>query len=158
MGSEIIIVPSMFLMIGYIVFVVVDGYRRRQQTKVYTEFHSKLLDRIGSAKEFGDFFSSDAGDRFLSALSSTDAAAPQLRILRSLQIGLVLLSVGIGFFILMDQRTFSIEAADGLMVMATAASAIGAAMLVSTAMSYLLSKRMGLIERPRAKRDHDASV
>ena len=158
MGSEIIIVPSLFLMIGYIVFVVVDGYRRGQETKVYTEFHSKLLDRIGSAKEFGDFFSSDAGDRFLSALSSSDAAAPQLRILRSLQIGLVLLSVGIGFFILMDQRTFSIEAADGLMVMATAASAIGAVMLVSTAMSYLLSKRMGLIERSRGKRDRDASV
>jgi hypothetical protein len=158
MGSEIIIVPAMFLMIGYIVFVVVDGYRRRQQTRVYTEFHSKLLDRIGSAKEFGDFFGTDAGDRFLSALSSSDSAAPQLRILRSLQIGLVLLSVGIGFFILLDQRTFSIEAADGLMVMATAAAAVGAAMLVSSAMSYVLSKRMGLIERSRGKRDQNATV
>jgi hypothetical protein len=158
MGSEVIIVPSLFLMIGYIVFTVVDGVRRRQQTRVYTEFHSKLLDRIGSAKEFGDFFNSDAGDRFLSALSSSDAGAPQLRILRSLQIGLVLLAVGIGFFILLDQRAFSIEAADGLMVMATAATAIGAAMLVSTAMSYLLSKRMGLIERSRVKRDQNASV
>lgn len=158
MGSEIIIVPSLFFMIGFIVFVVVDGYRRRQQTKVYTEFHSKLLDRIGSAKEFGEFFSSEAGDRFLSALSSSDAAAPQLRILRSLQIGLVLLALGVGFFILVDQRTFSIEAMDGLMVMATAASAIGAAMLVSTAMSYLLSRRMGLIERSRVKRNQDASV
>jgi hypothetical protein len=158
MGPEIIIVPSLFLMIGYIVFVIVDGYRRRQQTRVYTEFHSKLLDRIGSAKEFGEFFSSDAGDRFLSALSSSDAAAPHLRILRSLQLGLVLLALGIGFFILLDQRTFSIEAADGLMVMATATTAIGAAMLVSTGMSYLLSKRMGLIERSRAKRNDNASV
>jgi hypothetical protein len=158
MGSEIIIVPSLFLMVGYIVFVIVDGYRRRQQTRVYTEFHSKLLDRIGSAKEFGEFFSSDAGDRFLSALSSSDAAAPQLRILRSLQIGLVLLAVGIGFFILLDQRTYSIEAADGLMVMATATTAIGAAMLVSTGMSYVLSKRMGLIERSRVKGNQDASV
>jgi hypothetical protein len=158
MNSEIIIVPSLFFMIGFIVWTVVDGYRRRQQTRVYTEFHSKLLDRIGSAKEFGEFFSTDAGDRFLSALSSSDAAAPQLRILRSLQIGLVLLAVGIGFFILLDQRTFSIEAADGLMVMATAATAIGAAMLVSTAMSYVLSRRMGLIERARVKRDQNASV
>jgi hypothetical protein len=158
MGSEIIIVPSLFFMVGFIVFVIVDGYRRRQQTRVYTEFHGKLLDRIGSAKEFGEFFSSDAGDRFLSALSSSDAAAPQLRILRSLQIGLVLLAVGIGFFILVDQRTFTIEAVDGLMVMATAATAIGAAMLVSTAMSYLLSKRMGLIERPRSKRDQGTAV
>jgi hypothetical protein len=158
MGSEIIIVPSLFFMIAYIVFVIVDGYRRRQQTRVYTEFHSKLLDRIGSAKEFGDFFGSEAGDRFLSALSSSDAAAPQLRILRSLQTGLVLLALGIGLFILTDQRNFELDAMDGLMVTATAATAIGAALVVSTAMSYLLSKRMGLIDRPRVTRKDSASV
>jgi hypothetical protein len=158
MGSEIIIVPSMFFMIGFIVYIVVDGYRRRQQTKVYTEFHSKLLDRIGSAKEFGDFFGSEAGDRFLSALSSSDAAAPQLRILRSLQTGLVLLALGIGLFVLTDQRNFELDAMDGLMVTATAATAIGAALVISTAMSYVLSKRMGLIDRPRAKRNDNASV
>ena len=50
MGSEIIIVPSLFFMIGWIVFVIVDGFRRRQQTRVFTEFHGKLLDRIGSAQ------------------------------------------------------------------------------------------------------------
>jgi hypothetical protein len=158
MGSEIIIVPSLFFMIGYIVYVIVDGYRRRQQTRVYTEFHSKLLDRIGSAKEFGDFFGSEAGDRFLSALSSSDAAAPQLRILRSLQTGLVLLALGIGLFILTDQRNFELDAMDGLMVTATAATAIGAALVISTAMSYLLSKRMGLIDRPRMKKNDNASV
>jgi hypothetical protein len=158
MGSEIIIVPSAFFMLGYIVFVIVDGYRRRQQTKVYTEFHSKLLDRIGSAKEFGEFFGSPAGDRFLSALSSSDAAAPQLRILRSLQTGLVLLALGIGLFLLTNQREFSLDAMDGLMVTATAATAIGAGLVLSTAMSYVLSKRMGLIERSRIGRGSDAAV
>ena len=158
MGSEIIIVPSMFFMMGYIVYVIVDGYRRRQQTRMYTEFHSKLLDRIGSAKEFGDFFGSEAGDRFLSALSSSDAAAPQLRILRSLQTGLVLLALGIGLFMLTNQRNFEVDAMDGLMVTATAATAIGVALVISTAMSYLLSKRMGLIDRPRVKRDQNTAV
>ena len=158
MQSEIIIVPSLFFMIGYIVYVIVDGYRRRQQTRVFTEFHSKLLERIGSAKEFGEFFGSDAGQQFLSSLSSSESGAPQLRILRSMQTGFVLLAVGIGFFILLDERTFSIEAVDGLMVMATAATAVGAALLVSTGMSYLLSKRMGLIERPPINRDQGSSV
>ena len=158
MGSEIIIVPSLFFMIGYIVYIVVDGYRRRQQTKVYTEFHSKLLDRIGSAREFGEFFGSEAGDRFLSALSSSDASAPQLRILRSLQTGLVLLALGIGLFILTDQRNFEVDAMDGLMVTATTATAIGAALVISTGMSYVLSKRMGLIDRPRVKKNDNAST
>src|SRR4030095_9025074 len=56
MDSELIIVPSLFFMIGYIVHVIVDGYRRRQQMRVFTEFHSKLLERLGSANEFAEFF------------------------------------------------------------------------------------------------------
>lgn len=157
MGPEIIIVPSLFFMVGFIVYTVVDGYRRRQQTKVFTEFHAKLLDRIGSAREFGEFFNSEAGSRFLDSLSSSEAGAPQVRILRSMQSGLVLLAVGIGFFMLLNERTFSLEAADGLVVVATAATAIGAGLVVSTGMSYVLSKRMGLIGRPRQTRDQDAS-
>jgi hypothetical protein len=156
-GPTIVGVSALF-MIGWIVHVIVDGFRRRQQLKVLTEFHSKLLDRIGTAREFGEFFNSEAGTRFLQSLSSSEGGAPQLRILRSLQAGLVLLAVGIGFFILVDQRNFSLDAVDGLTVMATASTAVGAALLVSTGMSYLLSKRMGLIERPSIKRDTNASV
>jgi hypothetical protein len=157
MGSEIIIVPSMFFMFGWVVYVIVDGFRRRQQTKVFTEFHGKLLDRIGSAREFGEFFNSEAGTRFLDSLSSSETGAPQIRILRSMQSGLVLLCVGIGFFLLLAGRTFSLEAMDGLMVVATASTAIGAGLVISTAMSYLLSKRMGLLQRPRPSRDIDVS-
>jgi hypothetical protein len=157
MGSEIIIVPAMFFMVGFIVYIIVDGSRRRQQVKALTEFHAKLLDRLGSAKEFAEFFTSDAGTRFMELMSSREGGAPQLRILRSLQTGLVLLALGVGFFIMLDQRTFQIEAADGLMVMATATTAIGAALVVSTGLSYALSRRMGLIERPRVHRDHDVS-
>jgi hypothetical protein len=158
MGEEIIILPSLFFMVGFIFYIIVDGFRRRQQMRVLTDFHAKLLDRLGSAKEFAEFFTSDAGTRFLDSLSSNDGGAPQLRILRSMQAGLVLLALGIGFFILVDQRSFSLDAVDGLTVMATAATAVGAALLVSTGMSYLLSKRMGLIARRPIKRDQDASV
>ena len=157
MGSEIIIVPSLFFMIGWVVYVIVEGFRRRQQTKVFTEFHSKLLDRIGSAREFGDFFSSEAGNRFLNSLSSSETGAPHVRILRSMQAGLVLLSLGVGLFLLTNERTFSLEAMDGLVVTATVAAAVGAGLIVSTAMSYLLSKRLGLIERPSASRDLETS-
>jgi hypothetical protein len=158
MRSEIIIVPCLFFMIGFIVYTVVDGYRRRQQTKVFADFHAKLLERIGSAREFAEFFNSEAGGRFLSSLSSSETGAPQVRILRSMQSGLVLLALGIGFFIMLDERTFSLETVDGLMVVATAATAIGAGLLVSTGMSYVLSKRMGLIERPPVRPDQNASV
>jgi hypothetical protein len=147
MGSEIIIVPSAFFMVGFIVYVIVDGFRRRSQAKMVAEFHARLLDRIGSAKEFGDFFASDAGKRFMDSLSSTDGGSPYLRILRSVQTGLVMLALGVGLFILTDQRTFSLEAMDGLVVTATVTAAIGAGLVVSTVITYLLSWQMGLLRR-----------
>jgi hypothetical protein len=70
-----------------------------------------------------------------------------MRILRSVQLGLVLLALGIALFILTDQRTFSIEAADGLTVTATVTAAIGGGLLVSTVITYLLSWKMGLLSR-----------
>ena len=147
MQSEIIIVPAAFFLVGFIVYVIVEGFRRRSQAKMVTEFHGRLLDRIGSAKEFGDFFASDAGRRFMDSLSNTDTGSPQIRILKSVQLGLVLLALGIGLFILTDQRTFSLEATDGLVVTATVTAAVGAGLIVSTVITYLLSWRMGLLTK-----------
>jgi len=145
MGSEIIIVPAAFFVFGFTVYTIAEVFRRRSQTRMVTEFHTRLLDRIGSAKEYGEFFASDAGKRFMDSLSTTDAGSPQLRILRSIQTGLVLLALGIGLFVLTAQRTFSIEGQDGLVVTATVTTAIGAGLVVSTLVTYLLSWRMGLL-------------
>jgi hypothetical protein len=38
---------SFFTLIGWIVFVFVDGRRRREQLNVMTEFHTKALDKMG---------------------------------------------------------------------------------------------------------------
>ena len=111
------------------------------------EFHTRLLDRIGSAKEFGDFFASDAGKRFMDSLSASESGSPQARILRSVQTGLVMLALGVGLFILTDQRTFSLEAMDGLVVTATVTAAVGAGLIASTLITYLLSWQMGLLNR-----------
>jgi hypothetical protein len=147
MSSEIIILPAAFFLTGFIVYTIVEGFRRRSQARTVAEFHNKLLDKLGSARDFADFFASDAGKRFMEGLSASEAGSPQMRILRSVQTGLVLVALGIGLFILTDQRTFSIEAADGLFVTATVTSAIGAGLLVSTVISYLLSWQMGLLTR-----------
>jgi hypothetical protein len=155
-GPGIVLICAL-IMIGWIVHVIVDGIRRRQQLKVFTDFHSKLLERLGSAREFTDFFTSAAGDRFLNSLSRSETGTPQLRILRSLQTGLILVALGIGLFVLVTVRSYSISDVDGFMVIATASTAIGSAMLISTALSYVLSKRMGLIERPGDPRDQDIS-
>lgn len=148
MGSEVIILPALFGSVVWLVYVIVDGFRRRQRLRVFTEFHGKLLDRIGNAREFGEFFGSEAGERFLESLA-TEKGSPQARILAASQWGLTLLTLGISLFILVGNRTFEQEATDVLVFIATVALGLGAGTLISALVSYLASKRMGLInDRP----------
>jgi hypothetical protein len=156
-AAIMVVMVTALLTIGWVVYVIVDGFRRRQQLRVYTEFHGKLIDRLGSAREFAEFFTSDAGDRFLNSLSRTEGGAPSVRILRSLQSGLVLLALGLGLFLLVTVRSFSIEAVDAFAVFATAATAIGSALLISSALSFVLSRRLGLLQAAQPERDRETT-
>jgi hypothetical protein len=97
---EVVIIPAFFFMIGYIVRVVVTAVQRRQRLTPITDFHSRLLDRLGSAKEFNDFLQTDAGNRFVQELASDGPAlgAPQERILRAAQFGPVLIGLVSGCY------------------------------------------------------------
>ena len=141
-----IVLPALFGSIIWLVYIIVDGLRRRQQLRVVNEFHSKLLDRIGSASDFVDFFNSDAGSRFIESLS-TERGAPAARIISSVQWGLTLLSLGIAIFILVSSRSYREEAADMLTFVATVSVGVGSGMVVSSALSYLAARRMGIFNR-----------
>ena len=146
MGSEAIILPAAFGSIVWLVYIIVDGFRRRQRLRVFTEFHSKLLDRIGSAREFAEFFSSQAGERFLESLAA-EKGAPQTRILAAIQWGVTLTTLGIALFVLLGSRSFDPDGVDVLAFIATVAVGGGVGSLVSSFVSYLMSKRMGLVGR-----------
>jgi len=148
MGSEAIILPAAFGSIVWLVYIIVDGFRRRQRLRVFTDFHSKLLDRIGSAREFGEFFGSEAGVRFLESLASEEGR-PQARILAAVQWGLTLISLGVAILILLGNRSFDSNTVDLLAFIAAVATGIGIGSLVSAFVSYLMSKRMGLVDRGR---------
>jgi hypothetical protein len=148
MGSEAIILPALFGSVVWLVYVIVDGFRRRQRLRVFTEFHGKLLDRIGNAREFGEFFGSEAGERFLESLAS-EKGSPITRILAASQWGLILTTVGVSLFILVGNRTFQRDADEVLVFVATVALGVGAGTLISAIVSYLISKRIGLLGERR---------
>lgn len=145
---EIIIVPSFFAMVAWIVYVIVDGLSRRQHLRVFTEFHTRLLDRIGSAHEFGQFLGTEGGMRFLDSLS-IERGAPQRRILNAVQTGIVLLAMGLALFMLAGGRQDEEE----FMVFATVATSLGVGLLVAAAVSYVLSRYMGLFDADPRRRD-----
>jgi hypothetical protein len=139
--------------VAWVIYIVVDGFRRRQQARMAAEFHSKLLDRIGSAREFGEFLNTTGGTKFLDSLTIEREGGPHTRILRALQAGLMLLAVGIGLFLYAASRNLPIEGEDVVTFLATLTTALGTGLLLAAAASYTLSKRMGLFSGQDDRRD-----
>jgi hypothetical protein len=135
----------------YVAYVILEGIRSRQQARLTSEFHQKLLDRVGSAQELSELLNSEGGARLLATMSPSGArqtGGVPFRILRALQAGLVLLALGIGLFIFAGSRALSLEGADVVTMIATIATALGVGLLASAAASYVLSRRMGLLREP----------
>lgn len=66
--------------------IVVNGWQRRQQLKLLTDFNSRLLDRIGSTKDFSDFLQTEGGAKLVDTLTAErGSTGPCERILRATQ-------------------------------------------------------------------------
>ena len=146
MGSEVIIVPAAFLMIAYVFYVIANAFTRRQQFRSTTEFQGKLLERMGSVGEFGQFLNTEGGQRFLGTISSEAAGgAAHQRILRAFQSGIVMICLGIGIFIYLGQIATYRETYESVGFVATVSTAVGSGLLISGYVSLKLSRRLGLV-------------
>ena len=154
-----VLVPlSAFGLIGWVIHVIVDGLRRRQRLRATTEFHTKLLERIGSATEFGEFLNSPGGAKFLDSLTleKEGGSGAHVRILRALQTGLVFLTLGLGVFIFIGTRTLLADVEEAMATVATICTSLGVGLLLSAAASYGLSQRLGLLNDERQRRIPDS--
>ena len=149
MDEEILIPLGFFAVAGWIVYVIVDGYRRRQHLRMVTDFHAKLLERVGSAGEFSQFLNTDGGVRFLDSLSVERATSgAHTRILHATQSGLVLLALGLGLFAFLAVHFQDLPGRmpEGLLTFAAIVFSLGIGLLASAAAAWHLSKRMGLLK------------
>ncbi|HUR19513.1 MAG TPA: hypothetical protein VMZ90_01810 [Vicinamibacterales bacterium] len=133
---------------------IIEHRRWLRATRIQSEVHNKLLERFSSSTELAAYMESPAGAKFLQASplsfeSSTQRApgAPFSRILWSAQAGVVLVAAGIGFLVI--QRSMQYEVAQMLGAWGTLSIAVGAGFVISAAMSYVISSRMGLLSAPR---------
>ena len=119
------------------------------------ETHTKLLDRMNTAEDLRAYMESPAGRQFLEsapiALDGRAAplAAPVNRILWSLQVGTVVLLLGIAMqFVGRNQVD---DVAQPLQVLGVLAVAIGAGFLISAGLAYGLSRKLGLLRDVNAQ-------
>lgn len=145
---EVIIVPSFFVMVAYVVWVSVTAWQRRQRLRLITEFNSRLLDRLGSVKDFSEFLQTEAGAQFMNTLATeTPATRPQERILRGTQIGIVLLPLGFGLLFLGSY--FTDEGHEVFTALGVIALSLGLGFLLASGVSYRLSLALGVLQPTR---------
>jgi hypothetical protein len=137
-------------LIVWLIKTLVDYRRWNRLTKVQTEVHTKLLDRFTANEDLLAYMQSPAGAKFLESSPITldagprSVGAPLGRILWSVQAGLVVAAGGIGLQIV--SARVADEAAQPLRAMGVLGVALGAGFVVSAVISYLISRRLGLIE------------
>ena len=152
-SPELIIVPALFIMIGFVIWVLVNGRQRSLRLKLTTEFNSKLLDRIGSVKDFNDFLQTEGGVKFMDSLTvERSSSRPQDSILRATQIGIVLIMLGLGVLALgayFTERYAGAGAGDFevLTVVGGIALSLGLGFLISAGVSYRLARALGVLDR-----------
>ena len=135
----------------WLVRTVVDYRRWIRLTRVQTETHTKLLDRLTSQDDLLAYMQTPAGRRFLESApialdpASRPLGAPLNRVLLSVHAGIVLALGGIGLLFISRRAIPEIE--QGLSAMGTLALALGAGFIISAAIAYFLSNRLGLFDQ-----------
>jgi hypothetical protein len=132
---------------------VIEHRRWLRLSKIQTDAHSKLLDRLTSNEDLLAYMQSPAGRQFLEATPVPLAAqpkpsisAPVNRILWSVQAGIVLALAGVGLWY---SRSFVVEEmTQPLAVMGLLNIFLGIGFVLSSFVAYGLSRMLGLFDTP----------
>ena len=149
MNEESFIFIAFFSSVAFVVYTLVNARMRRLQMKAVSEFNIRLLDRIGSIKDFNDFMQTDGGAKFMNSLTiaapARQAGASGQRIITASQIGIVLSMLGLGFLALQWIVSSPGSGAFGFTVVGVVALSIGLGFLISAATSFWLAKQLGVL-------------
>lgn len=156
LGAFAVFVVVLVSLLGLIKYIV--EYRRWHRiSKVNAEVHNKILDRFGSNEELLAYIDSPAGRRFLeatpiapNAVPQRAAGAPYGRMLLSVQIGVVLLALAIGFLVISWDAIEEVQPV--VTSLAVLGFCLGVGSIVSAAASYVLSRKLGLLPEAHAPR------
>jgi len=140
---------AFFSMIGFVVWVLSTGWLRRSRLRLTSEFQNKLLERIGSLNDLNDFLRTEGGKKLMDGLAfDLPSTRPQDSILRTIQLGIVCVSLGLGFLLLrvyFGSRYSDFGDYEVLTIVAAIGIALGVGFLASAAVSYRLAGKMGVL-------------
>ena len=139
--AEVIVMPLFFLAIGWTVKIVLNHRRVLKLSALQAEMQEKTMEKLGGEGEVLEFLRSDLGFKFTD-VAPAERKYPYAKILGSIQIGIVLLLAGPALLLLRGSVAGAFEAFSFLGVLGIA---LGVGFLLSSAISWRLSKSWGLV-------------
>ena len=149
-GGLIVFCAISYFLLGLLKYIV--EYRRwNRVAKANAEVHNKILDRFASNEETLAYIDSPAGRRFLEATpivapitpASSPIAAPFGRILWSVQLGILLVFVAAGLYVISNRVGDEVQQL--MLSLAVIGFCLGLGFIMSAGTSYMLSRKLGLL-------------
>lgn len=141
--------------LGWLIRTLIEQRRWKQLSRTQSDVHNKILDRFNTTEQLLEYIRTPAGGKFLESApiplhverpASGKMSTLASRILWSVQIGVVTAIVGLGMLLL--SAVFEKDASQGLFALGAIALCVGAGFIASAAVSFYLSRRLGLWEAP----------
>jgi hypothetical protein len=151
--EEVAITIVLVSFIAGLSFIVAAGFSGRRASaliRARADLETRLLDRLGSGREVVEFCQTEGGKQFIEALSMgtiespASKGSPLDRILSSIQKGIILTLLGLGFLVLAG-RFHGDGPGNVFMVIGVVGLSLGIGFLLSAGVSYRLSKSMGIL-------------
>jgi hypothetical protein len=142
----------------WVIRILMENRRWSRIFKLQSEVHGKLIDKFGSSQELAAYMETEAGKRFLEAAPipvsfEQEQHVPNAvaRVLIPLQIGIVLVLLGVGCFLL---RFTSSELHTPMLVIGTLALMPGLGFIISAGATWTLAGRLGLMPKQNKPDSH----
>jgi len=145
-----VVVITIFTALVLIFRFIFESRRWNRTFKMQSEVHSRLIDKFSTSQELAAYMETEAGKRFLEAapISTGASAGPFVpnvvaRVLTPLQIGFVMVLLGIGFLLLRhvgDQDT-----AESMLITGTVMLMPGIGFILSAGATWVVAHRLGLM-------------
>ncbi|HEY4358139.1 MAG TPA: hypothetical protein VGN16_20495 [Acidobacteriaceae bacterium] len=154
--NEVMPVIAMIVFCGAFIWLLRLILENRRWKRVFTlqnEIHTKLIDRFASNQELLGYMESESGRRFLEAtpiaIDSDQQRLPNLvsRVVSTLQFGTVLTLLGAGCLAL---RNSVRDGREAMLVLGMLGLMPGIGLILSAGFTWVLGKRLGLIDKPVA--------
>lgn len=154
-GAPFLVFLCILSALLWLTHVLLENRRWNRIFKLQTDVHGRLIERFGTSQEVLTYMGTEAGKRFLEATPiavgferTEQVPSPVARVLTPLQIGLVMMLLGIG---LISMRGAIPEAAAALLLLGTVILMPGLGFIISAGITWVLAKRLGLMpnQEPR---------